>query len=954
MRLFGDLAFQEKIPTYVSPPLGVIEKSFDHLDQEYRTNLATMDKLEIAVANAPVRPEEEDLRDATLEQLRSGIGAVMEAGDVEFAHDRVAALTKQVGTDTGLAKAIELKKESDKYHALKAEMAAKGITPLEFNSPDNFRLQNEDGTLNDIPKFSIESQLDYGTKMGQIWQQVNPDTIPKGLDPVLDSITGEDLAILKSGSITGISPAKIKALTDYAFTQYKNTQEGQQHIRKMQGIDGFKDPKQIEAVLKDELVNVGLIRQFTDSKDNYMTNQLRLLQARAAEKNKEKADGVGNITTLAGSGVSYSTLTGVSDAATADQFLEEKETALEVTNEAIDSLYTKMSNTTDKNEKIQISRDIGRLTNQAEVQYAELERARDMNEQGYVRWLANPINSEGLAHPDVTPLSGMDKAAVEANNEWDIATLTSEELEEWDDWFTDWSGKNANIPSATWSMVGELLHRPYTEDELLNDPSLPVDGTTRIDPDFDKEDLIKMMYSSYTQEEGHKTLIGNDPEQAEYRYYKTKDNAGDYAGKYTRTTLASVPFATDEGKIYHMRGDLYDKLTQGGTRKLSQKGISDLIKVQNYMHGVWGLREKHRQHRDEYYNVKGQQEISPTVFDFGSDAEGKQSAASEAASRQVNDNKNAFTYIVDGKVINGNLQQHAPATRENVVTGMSWLGDKGWMYFGHADIMNDKGKPTGRSVEFYAVPNDTKLVGNNRLAALTNTLKTELDILDKGSSKYGSAKDFYDHLQNEDTERQLAAFLYNPPAEGEHMVEEFVVDSNKILEVHRTTNGGMTTYRIKERFGGATTREIDSFWDLASMLDEAKRGSDMRDIYGFDFENGDINLDSVELHDGEARLRGDMLMEFQSLERALPSYTITSTLRSKDNPDYSGGGHSRGVGIDIIGEGGDNSDLLNFFNAMNIDITNGQRHKIPGTKLSVLYHGDNDGFGSHFDIKLVE
>ena len=195
-KILNPLAYAEDTSTYVAPPLAALEGTVSALDSKYYANRDTADKLEIALSNVAVSPENEWIKQNAIGQMKGTMAAIQEKGDWEHASIVVRDAAKNFATDTGLAAAMQDKQSMDAQKAaLKQRVGAKdnGILDEDYewelaNADLRYKSQNEgkgglyqdpvtkswkgQWTLNEPPAYE-----DRAAKVDKFLTDYKPDTM---------------------------------------------------------------------------------------------------------------------------------------------------------------------------------------------------------------------------------------------------------------------------------------------------------------------------------------------------------------------------------------------------------------------------------------------------------------------------------------------------------------------------------------------------------------------------------------------------------------------------------------------------------------------------------------------------------------------------------------------------------------------------------------------------------
>ena len=195
-KILNALAYADDTSTYVAPPLAALEGTLGQLENRYYENRDTADKLEIALSNINVTPENEWIKQNAVAQMKGTLKAIQDKGDWEHASLVVRDAAKNFATDTGLAAAMQDKQAMDAQKAaLKQRVGAEknGILDEDYeweiaNADLRYKAQNEgkgglyqdpvtkswkgQWTLNEPPAYE-----DRAAKVDKFLSEYKPDTM---------------------------------------------------------------------------------------------------------------------------------------------------------------------------------------------------------------------------------------------------------------------------------------------------------------------------------------------------------------------------------------------------------------------------------------------------------------------------------------------------------------------------------------------------------------------------------------------------------------------------------------------------------------------------------------------------------------------------------------------------------------------------------------------------------
>jgi hypothetical protein len=246
------------VPQFVGSTYKELSEAGKVLDERFRENKATSDKIAMMMANEQFLEKDKDLKEGMMKSIYGSIEGIAKSDEnFENSSAAVSQIARDYFTNQNRIAASENFKLAEQDKELER-------TGHNLNFGDNREsFSTIDPATGQPRRFNVQrqKQLDYDKKMQDLLGRVAVDggfTTPTG-----DVIKFDDQErnLIKSGQWQGVSAKKLDKLVESLIPAYKQSQEGQQDFMKMTKLDG----------LKGEVFDVkegNRIRQTTDIDEN--------------------------------------------------------------------------------------------------------------------------------------------------------------------------------------------------------------------------------------------------------------------------------------------------------------------------------------------------------------------------------------------------------------------------------------------------------------------------------------------------------------------------------------------------------------------------------------------------------------------------------------------------------------------------------------------------------------
>lgn len=280
MGYFTQQLYNNPMPAYVDPNLGLLMQASTALQQRHDKNRADMDAFDIMASNVQVHNNDDLIKKQAIERMKQGIGEIAAKGDYAMARPRLGMVVKDFSTDQALNTAQENFKAIQDYNKRRAELAEKGQV-FDFNPADKFSTLAQDGSLNRFQS-AVENKLDWDKTMADVTRlQANSNTSGLSEAQIRD--------YLQYGTNTGISDKRVKAYLDEGYNRYMNTAEGNQHMRVLTDLYGIDKDTAAKRIMND-LYGVAKAQEFSRNDTNYLENRAETRRQAKADKGDENAN----------------------------------------------------------------------------------------------------------------------------------------------------------------------------------------------------------------------------------------------------------------------------------------------------------------------------------------------------------------------------------------------------------------------------------------------------------------------------------------------------------------------------------------------------------------------------------------------------------------------------------------------------------------------------------------
>jgi len=265
MGYFGKQIYNEPMSMYVDPKLDILANSLQAVQKRHDENYAQMSALDLMAHNTAVLEGDKGIKDAALGRLKAQRDAIAASGDYAYAMPKIGAAVRDWGGDENLIAAKENRTRVDKAEELRQQMRAAGHIDLDFNPSDKFSTIDPTTGQRRLYTSKLEKQLDYDARAQEVSKLI-ADTRNLGLTPA------NIRDYLQSGSISGISDAKVRANLEGAISRFMESPEGNQMKRKLTQIDGM-DADQADNHIANFLYGVSKAQVHEKVDINYQVNQ---------------------------------------------------------------------------------------------------------------------------------------------------------------------------------------------------------------------------------------------------------------------------------------------------------------------------------------------------------------------------------------------------------------------------------------------------------------------------------------------------------------------------------------------------------------------------------------------------------------------------------------------------------------------------------------------------------
>jgi len=284
MGYLPNVNFQPYVKPYVGSANGELAETVKVLTQRYDENLDASSKLGVlaSLTEAQVPEGDREYIKGTIQQVSKSLQDLSASEEGYYsARPKIASLATKFMGDPDIAKMKENKVLLDKEQAVINEMKAKGMQVLDFSNGKGFKTISVDAEGNKVYNTytpQTEMKHDYAPAQAEFFNQLQADGSSGGLSQA--NIAG----FLKTGTWQGITGAKIRAQATRAVDSYiAGTKEGTQQFRALTQIQGLS-PQQAKDTILKEMISVGMERQFSQTKTDYMQDPMAVISAKAAVK----------------------------------------------------------------------------------------------------------------------------------------------------------------------------------------------------------------------------------------------------------------------------------------------------------------------------------------------------------------------------------------------------------------------------------------------------------------------------------------------------------------------------------------------------------------------------------------------------------------------------------------------------------------------------------------------
>lgn len=258
--------YNDPMSMYVDPRLDLLANAAGSLQKRHEENYANMSALDIAAANMKVAEGDAAIKQGAVNELKGQLKAISEKGDYALAAPRIGMATKGLLTNENLIAAQDNFKSIQEYEKRRQEL---GASALDFNPASNW--STVDPVTQKPRRFvaDMEARKDWDARAQSVTKLVaDAQNIPLGDAGVR--------GYLSSGSISGISDAKVRAYADNASRRFMQSEEGAQMYRALtKGANGATPmtDDQARGEIARFMYDVGSAQIHKKTDINYQVNQ---------------------------------------------------------------------------------------------------------------------------------------------------------------------------------------------------------------------------------------------------------------------------------------------------------------------------------------------------------------------------------------------------------------------------------------------------------------------------------------------------------------------------------------------------------------------------------------------------------------------------------------------------------------------------------------------------------
>lgn len=243
------------IPKFVGSNYDELNKAASTLDERYRSNKAYSDKIAMMMAQEQYLEGDKDIKENLAKSIYGSIDKISQGDNFENSTAAVSQLARDFFTNQDRLAALDNYKRVEEAKKLQTTL---GGDALNFGEdPRTFRTLDPTTGERRIYDNRIEKRMDYSKRMQELLGKVADDgytTGPTGEKIIFDNT---ERNLIKSGKVNQLTESKLNRLVEGLLYSYKTTGEGQQDIKRLTQLAGYKN----EPIT---LSSKGITRQTTD------------------------------------------------------------------------------------------------------------------------------------------------------------------------------------------------------------------------------------------------------------------------------------------------------------------------------------------------------------------------------------------------------------------------------------------------------------------------------------------------------------------------------------------------------------------------------------------------------------------------------------------------------------------------------------------------------------------
>lgn len=232
------LSNAEYVPKFIGSNVKELSEASQIIGDRYQRNKDYSDKIAMVMANEQYLQADKGIKDKLAQSI---YGSIKEIGssDANFENSTAAVsqLARDFYTNQHRIAALDNYKRVENAKQLQTQL---GADALNFgDDPNSFSTLDADGNTRRF-NLGIEKRQDYSKKMQELLGKVATDGYTT--DPTGQQIQFNDYErlLIKTGQVQHLSPDKLNKLVEGLIPSYKNSAEGQQDVRRLTTLEGFK------------------------------------------------------------------------------------------------------------------------------------------------------------------------------------------------------------------------------------------------------------------------------------------------------------------------------------------------------------------------------------------------------------------------------------------------------------------------------------------------------------------------------------------------------------------------------------------------------------------------------------------------------------------------------------------------------------------------------------------